>query len=595
MARKEFWRPCYSFILLLLIHHYLFRDGLFKSFFMSYTVYLFVGGWRFQRIVFLTAPRDLRGLRCLIMILYNTYWCLLTRETFADMWNRTVRKRGRERPAIYFEDQVWTYDQVDAYSNKVANHLLQSGFKRGDKIFLLLHSSPAYVAIWLGAAKAGVAAALLNYNLRQASLEHCLNAIEAKAIIVGSTLRDAFLEISGDKKFPPSMIWYADEKASTPESAHAMTTESKDSWNQKLAEASSSPPPPLPRLNNRREHLIYVYTSGTSGFPKAAIITKARYILLSSGVRYSFRVYKSDVLYTPLPLYHSAAGICGVGQMLLHGTTLVIRSKFSASQFWTDCIKYNCTVGAIGFIPQIIKGVYPIYLIKMDPTTEEPLRDPETGLCIECDENEPGQLIGRISKRSPVRQYDGYVSEQASEKKVLRNVFKPGDAWFASGDLMYRDSLGYLYFSDRLGDTFRWRGENVSTAEVESVILKAYPDMTATVYGMPVPKNEGKAGMAALVVDLSKMTEDEEQTIVDRLYQEFTLNLPTYARPLFLRLCEKIEMTSTFKLRKVAMVAAGFDPTNTKDHLYFLDTNQKSYRRMDQALYKQIIEGFIRF
>ncbi|TPP63567.1 Solute carrier family 27 (Fatty acid transporter) member 1b [Fasciola gigantica] len=160
---------------------------------------------------------------------------------------------------------------------------------------------------------------------------------------------------------------------------------------------------------------------------------------------------------------------------------------------------------------------------------------------------------------------------------------------------MYRDSLGYLYFSDRLGDTFRWRGENVSTAEVESVILKAYPDMTATVYGMPVPKNEGKAGMAALVVDLSKMTEDEEQTIVDRLYQEFTLNLPTYARPLFLRLCEKIEMTSTFKLRKVAMVAAGFDPTNTKDHLYFLDTNQKSYRRMDQALYKQIIEGFIRF
>ncbi|VDP94713.1 unnamed protein product [Echinostoma caproni] len=224
------------------------------------------------------------------------------------MWNGTVRKRGRDRPAIYFEDQVWTYDQVDGYSNKVANHLIQAGFKRGDKIFLLLHSSPAYVAIWLRAAKVGVAAALLNYNLRQASLEHCLNAVDAKAIIVGTTLRDAFLEVKGDKRFPASMIWYADEKSSTPDSAHAMTTSSKESWNQRLA---ATPPPPLPRINNRREHLIYVYTSGTSGFPKAAIITKPRYILMSSGVRYSFRIYKSDVLYTPLPLYHIAAGICG--------------------------------------------------------------------------------------------------------------------------------------------------------------------------------------------------------------------------------------------------------------------------------------------
>uniref|UniRef100_A0A183AQR3 AMP-binding domain-containing protein n=1 Tax=Echinostoma caproni TaxID=27848 RepID=A0A183AQR3_9TREM len=223
-----------------------------------------------------------------------------------------------------------------------------------------------------------------------------------------------------------------------------------------------------------------------------------------------------------------------------------IGELYGATESTASIINSDFTVGAIGFIPQVIKGVYPIYLIKMDPTTEEPLRDPETGLCIECDENEPGQLIGRISKRSPVRQYDGYVSEQASEKKVLRNVFKPGDAWFASGDLLYRDELGYLYFSDRLGDTFRWRGENVSTAEVESVLLKAFPDMTATVYGVPVPKNEGKAGMAALVVDLSKIPAEDERELVDRLYQEFTLNLPTYARPLFLRLCEQIEMTSEF-------------------------------------------------
>ncbi|KAF7261165.1 hypothetical protein EG68_01529 [Paragonimus skrjabini miyazakii] len=663
MVRKNNWYPCYTFFLLLFIHTIILNDAVWKSFLKSYVIYLFFGGWRYQRIFLYTFRRDLKGLKCLIMMMYTTLRNSYTKEPFADIFARTVKRRGRDCIAAYFEDQVWTFGQLDDYSNKVANHLLRCGFQRGDKLSLLMHSSPAYVGIWLGAAKIGVATGLLNFNLRNVSLSHCMDAVGGKGIIVGKQLKDAFLEIDGEKRFPADKIWYVDEPASLPESSDAMSTTSEANWNQRLAEVSAAAPPKLARSKSR-EHLIYVFTSGTSGLPKAAIITTPRYLYMVSGVRYSFGIYKSDILYTSLPLYHTLAGICGVGQMLVRGTTLAIRAKFSASKFWEDCIKYNCTVvqyigelcrylvaqplkptdkqhhvrlafgnglrketwiefqkrfnvpligelygatesnssiincdgklGAIGFMPQIIRGIYPIYLIKMDPVTEVPLRDPETGLCIECDTDEPGQLIGRIDNSNPTRFYDGYVNKEASEKKILRSVFKPGDAWFASGDLLYRDEFGYLYFSDRLGDTFRWRGENVSTAEVESVLLRVYPESSISVYGVPVPGNEGKAGMAAIVVDFKKLSEEEEKSMIETVYSNVTEHLPSYARPLFVRLCESIEMTSTFKLRKVDLVKAGFDPRNSKDHIYWLDPSVKHYSRLDEDTFEKLKQGTVR-
>ncbi|GAA30321.2 Long-chain fatty acid transport protein 4 [Clonorchis sinensis] len=663
MAAKGTWYPCYTFFLLLFVHCVILNQMFWKSFLKSYAVYLLFGGWRFQRVLLFTWRRDLRGLKCYLMILYHTYWNYYMKETFAQLFARTVRRRGRDRVAVYFEDQTWTFGQLDDYSNKVANHLLQCGFKRGDKLFLLMHSSAAYIGIWLGAAKIGVATGLLNHNLRNVSLAHCVDALDAKAIVVGNNLKEAFLEIDRADRFPNEMVWYVEEAANTPEASTAITTTSTARWNQAIAQASHKPPPALP-CNKSREHLIYVYTSGTSGLPKAAIITTPRYIFMVAGVRYSFGIYKSDILYTALPLYHTLAGIVGAGQMLIRGTPLVIRPKFSASQFWDDCIKYKCTVvqyigetcrylvaqppkpsdtkhnvrlafgnglrretwlefqkrfqvpqigelygatesnsgiincdrklGAIGFIPQTIRCLYPIYLIKMDPITEEPVRDAETGLCIECDTNEPGQMIGRINNRNPARFYDGYVNREASQKKVLRNVFRPGDAWFASGDLLYCDELGYLYFSDRLGDTFRWRGENVSTAEVESVLHRAFPEQAISVYGVQVPGNEGKAGMAAMVVNLTNLSPEKEQELVAKLYAEATEHLPIYARPLFLRLCETIEMTSTFKLRKVDLVKAGFNPAGSNDHLFWLDQKSKSYRRLDEETYENIKQGKLR-
>ncbi|CAH8591471.1 unnamed protein product [Dicrocoelium dendriticum] len=272
----------------------------------------------------------------------------------------------------------------------------------------------------------------------------------------------------------------------------------------------------------------------------------------------------------------------------------LIGELYGATESNSSIINCDGKPGAIGFIPQSIKGIYPIYLIKMDPITEEPVRDPDSGLCIECEPNEPGQLIGRINNRNPSRFYDGYVNKEASDKKILRNVFRPGDTWFASGDLLYRDELGYLYFSDRLGDTFRWRGENVSTSEVEAVMLRAFPDMVVSVYGVSVPGNEGKAGMAAIVVNFNELLPDEEQSMVQKILQEVTNHLPVYARPLFLRLCERIEMTSTFKMRKVELVKAGFDPSVEGDHVYWLNSKSNAYCRLDKETFDQLQQGAIR-
>ncbi|OON14109.1 AMP-binding enzyme [Opisthorchis viverrini] len=662
MTPKEL-QPWHTFVLLLLVQWIFFGDCLIVALFKSYVLYLIVGGWKFQRLFFLTIRRDLKGLRCLGMILYHTYHQHFTKENFAEIFQRTVKKHGRLSTAIYHEDQVWTLGDLDAYSNKVANHLISCGLKRGDVIFMLMQPSAAYLGIWLGAVKAGIIPGLLNYNLRNASLTRCLDELDAKAIVVGNRLKDAFVEIDGEAKYSNGMFWYVDEDSSRPESAFSNEASSTGTWNQVIAKSSWAPPPKLSRMNGR-ERIAYLYTSGTTGFPKAAIITTPRFIYMTSGTRYGFGIRASDIIYISVPLHHTLGLICGVGQLMLHGTCLAIRSKFSASQFWDDCIKYNCTVvqyigelcrfllaqppkptdtmhrvrlaygnglrketwiqfqnrfkvpeigelfgatesntsivncdqtvGAIGFIPLCMRSSYPIYIIKMNETADEPIRDPATGLCIECGPNEVGQIVGRINENNPSRSYDGYLNRDESEKKVLRDVFKKGDQWFASGDLLYYDELGYLFFSDRVGDTFRWHGENVSTSEVEAVLMKEFPDTGINVYGVLVPGTEGRAGMAAFEVDIKSMTTEQEQLMVAKIYSSTEKALPPYARPQFLRFCADFEMTNTFKLLKRGLMKSGFDPTNTKDHLYILDKQSKCYVPLTESIYQDVLSGAIR-
>lgn len=213
----------------------------------------------------------------------------------------------------------------------------------------------------------------------------------------------------------------------------------------------------------------------------------------------------------------------------------------------------------------------------------ELLRDAQ-GLCIPCQAGEPGLLVGQINQQDPLRRFDGYISESATSKKIAQSVFHKGDSAYLSGDVLVMDELGYMYFRDRSGDTFRWRGENVSTTEVEGVLSRLLGQTDVAVYGVAVPGVEGKAGMAAIA-------DPHSQLSPNALYQEMQKVLAPYARPIFLRLLPQVDTTGTFKIQKTRLQHEGFDPRQTSDRLFFLDLKQGHYLPLDQDVYTRICSG----
>jgi fatty-acyl-CoA synthase len=241
-------------------------------------------------------------------------------------------------------------------------------------------------------------------------------------------------------------------------------------------------------------------------------------------------------------------------------------------------MNFDGKVGAVGRLPRLVRRVLGVELIRYDVARDEHERD-ASGSCIRCKPGEVGEAIGRLSQA--VR-FEGYTSPEATEKKILRNVFKSGDAYFRTGDLLRLDADDYFYFVDRIGDTFRWKGENVSTSEVAQALSGCPGVLEANVYGVAVPGQDGRAGMAALVVDASFRCEE----LAERVGRE----LPAYARPLFVRLTPAIEVTGTFKHRKVDLVNEGFDPSRISDPLFFLD-GVRGYVPLDAALHGRIVSG----
>lgn len=404
------------------------------------------------------------------------------------------------------------------------------------------------------------------------------------------------------------------------------------------------------------DKLLYIYTSGTTGLPKAAVITHSRYIFIAVGIHYIADFKTKDIFYNPLPLYHTAGGVMNVGQALLFGSTVVIRKKFSASSFFSDCEKYNCTiaqyigemcryvlatpesasdknhkvraifgnglrpqiwsqfverfnikcvrefygategnanivnitntVGAIGFISRIIPAVYPISIIKADPATGDPIRG-KNGLCQLCKADEPGVFIGKILPGNPSRAFLGYVDKKASDKKVVRDVFKKGDMAFLSGDIVCADARGNLFFKDRTGDTFRWKGENVSTSEVEAQVSNVAGYRDCVVFGVEVPNNEGRAGMAAIL-------DPDRKVDMKHLAAGLKAAMPAYARPIFVRILDKVDMTGTYKLRKVELQQEGFNPNSTADTIYYM-SSKGSYEVLTPEGYQKILNNEMRF
>jgi fatty-acyl-CoA synthase len=240
--------------------------------------------------------------------------------------------------------------------------------------------------------------------------------------------------------------------------------------------------------------------------------------------------------------------------------------------------------GAVGRIPWFVAHRFPTEIVKFDVEKEQPLRNAQ-GFCVRCEVDEVGEVIGKIvhDPSKPAQRFEGYSSEAETERKILRDVFEKGDVWFRTGDLMRKDKDGYFYFIDRVGDTFRWKGENVSTSEVAETIMQFPGIAEANVYGVAIPGREGRAGMAALVV------RGEVDLAGFRAYLIKTL--PEYARPLFLRIQQQIETTSTFKQKKLDLVRQGFDPGLIGDPLYFNDATSQSFVPLDKLVYERIVKG----
>jgi fatty-acyl-CoA synthase len=550
--------------------------------------------------------------------------------------------RWRERQAITFNDHTVTYGEMDAIANRYAHWAQEHGLRRGHTVALFVPNRLEYLSIWYGLSKVGVATALINNNLFGAQLRHCLNVSGAVHVIADAETTPVF-EAVKDGLERQTVLWTLGE-------AHGAERD----LSKALKSCSPLRPDRTTREGmTARDVALYIYTSGTTGMPKPAKITHMRAQLYMRGFAGSTGARPDDRIYIALPLYHATGGLCGMGAALLTGGSVVLRPRFSARQFWSEITAGGCTMfvyigelcrylvnqpeseaehghrlrlafgnglrpdiwdtvksrfripeilefygstegnvslfnfdgksGAIARIPAYVRRRFNVRLVQFDVEAEAPVRGPD-GRCIQTKPGEIGECVGQIGAAAR-SDFAGYADKAASEKKILHDVFAAGDAWFRTGDLMRQDEEGYFYFVDRIGDTFRWKGENVSTSEVAGALSSMPGVLEATVYGVKVGDLDGKAGMASLVV--------EPPFDIAELAARIDAELPPYARPVFVRLQPQIEITGTFKYRKMDLVQEGFDPAVIKHPLYVYDPG-KGYLKLTKAQHTKILEGGLR-
>jgi len=550
-----------------------------------------------------------------------------------------------DAPALMSDRERLSYRELAARSNRYARWALQNGIAKGDAACLLMPNRPEYMAIWIGVISVGGVVGLINTNLIGPSLAYCIDIAEPKHIIVASELAASFATARPAMK-SAARVWSFGESAEFPRLDREIETISD-------APLTASERPVL----SIEDRALYIYTSGTTGLPKAANINHYRVMLASHAFAGVIDPGPTDRMYDCLPMYHTAGGLVATGAVLLRGGSVVVRERFSAREFWDDVVRYECTMfqyigelcrylthappspnetkhrirvicgnglrpdlwddfktrfgipqilefygategnvnifnfegkpGAVGRVPWFVAHRFPIAVVRFDVEKQQPVRDAD-GFCIPCDPNEPGEVIGKIINHAskPGNRFEGYAATGQNDHKILRHVFKKDDSWFRTGDLMRKDERGYFYFVDRVGDTFRWKGENVSTSEVSEAINTFPGVQDANVYGVTIPGRDGRAGMAAVVTTGA--------CDLVALHEHLRAHLPDYARPLFLRLQSEIDVTGTFKQKKIDLVKEGFDPSKIADPIYFNDAQAGAFIPLDPALYERIEKGEVR-
>jgi fatty-acyl-CoA synthase len=549
-------------------------------------------------------------------------------------------ERFGDAPALLSDYEHLSFRDLTQRANRYARWALAQRIQKGDTVCLMMANRPEYMAIWVGITRAGGVVALLNTNLVGASLAHCLDVVNPKHIIVASDFVET-MRVARPHLATHAPIWIHGSDASLACDVAAAVADFP-------GDALSADERVPVSVDDRA---LYVYTSGTTGSPKAAKISHYRLMMWTHWFAGMMETGPGDRMYNCLPMYHSIGGAVATGALLVNGGSVAIREKFSASCFWDEIARFDCTLfqyigelcrylllapphpregrhrlrlccgnglrtdiwekfrqrfripeilefyaatesnvslfnvegrpGSIGRTQPFIADRCRIALVKFDVERNMPIRD-RNGFCRLCAPDETGEAIGRISSDAGAR-FDGYTDDAATESKILRDVFERGDAWFRTGDLMRKDDSNFYYFIDRIGDTFRWKGENIATSEVAAAIT-AFPGIVdANVYGVAIPGADGRAGMAEIVcsgpIDLPEFR--------DHLAQ----HLPRYAHPVLLRIRKQIDLTSTFKPLKRGGGPDDYDPSICPDRLYIKDPESGAYVALDHRLYERIRAG----
>lgn len=570
-------------------------------------------------------------------------------DSLAAQLQANARKFG-DRNAVVFEGQEVTWAELNALSNRYAHALKAQGVGLNDTVSLFMENRIEFLVTLFALNKLGAVAALINTNLSGRPLNHCISVTESSKCIFGAELienlaparADLALQEGQDYLFVPD-----GDNSACP------------SWAQDLAQLSlTQSDQNLPETEQITvgQNALYIFTSGTTGLPKAAVLSNRRYLAGGKTAHIAgIRSKETDRLYICLPLYHGTGLAVGVGTALSSGASMFIRRRFSASNFLPEVREHQCTgliyIGEMcrylcnseagandaenplraamgnGLRPDIwhsfkqrfgIERISEFYaasegnvsfanmmnkdetigmttntiaLVKYDVDAEEIVRDPD-GNAVEVERGEPGLLLAQINQ---VAVFEGYTDPQATEKKIVRNLRQEGDAWFNTGDLIREIdagfTLGYPHyqFVDRLGDTFRWKSENVSTNEVGEII-NSFPQVQfCNVYGVEVPGADGRAGMAAMVLN-----EGEQELDLAAFSAYVKEQLPSYAVPVFLRVQPQLDVTGTFKLVKGELRKQGYELDQVEDPLYVIQAGNEGYELLTAELLAAIKRGDVR-
>jgi len=566
-------------------------------------------------------------------------------HVFPQLIDELAERHG-EKPALISDRETLGYRALAERSHRYARWALVNGVGKGDTVCLLMPNRPEYMAIWIGISRVGGVTALLNTHLVGPTLAHCIDLVRPKHVIAAGELLDAMTGAEPYLKTRPQVWAHGETVADLPRIDHAVTTyeagkltpaeQCRLTVEDKALYIYTSGTTGLPKAANVNHYRIMLASLGFAAvmdtkptdrmydclpmYHTAGGVVATGALLANGGSvvireKFSAREFWDDVVRHDCTLFQYIGELCRYlvnspphpnerkhwlrlccGNGLRPDIWNEFKARFAiprivefygATEGNVMLFNFEGHPGAVGRIPWFVARRFPVRIVKLDAETQAPVRDAR-GFCVRCAPDEIGETIGRIvnDPAAPSSRFEGYADAKDNEAKILRNAFERGDAWFRTGDLMRQDADGYFYFVDRVGDTFRWKGENVSTTQVCEA-LTVFPGITdACVYGVPIPGYEGRAGMAAMVCG--------DDLDLAALHAHLATQLPDYARPLFLRIRRERELTASLQQKKIALVAQCCDPAATHDRIFFNDGRAGAFVPIDAALYRSIVNGDIR-